>query len=50
MSFLCILGFFLKVKGQKGGYFWWLVKFQFFFIFFLGGGCLKFLIFFGDER
>ena len=34
--FLCILGSFLKVKVKKVGYFWGLLKFQFFF--FLGGG------------
>ena len=42
-SFLCILGSFLKVKVQNGGYFWGLLKFQIF----LGGGGLKFLIFLG---
>ena len=31
MSFLCILGSFLKVKVQNVGYFWGLVKFQIFF-------------------
>ena len=30
-SFLCILGSFLKVKVQNGGYFWGLLKFQIFF-------------------
>ena len=30
-SFLCILGSFLKVKEQNGGYFWGLLKFQIFF-------------------
>ena len=30
-SFLCILGSFLKVKVQNGGYFLGLVKFQIFF-------------------
>ena len=39
-SFLCILGFFLKVNVQYG-VFLGLQKFQIFF------GCLKFLIFFG---
>ena len=29
--FLCILGSFLKVKVQNGGYFWGLLKFQIFF-------------------
>ena len=37
MSFLCTLGSFLKVKVQKGGYFWGLVKFQ---IYLWGGGGL----------
>ena len=53
-SFLCILGSFLNVKVQNGGYF-----FYFFLFFFFGGGgggvakisnifwrCLKFLIFY----
>ena len=31
VSFLCILGSFLKVKVQNGGYFLGLVKFQIFF-------------------
>ena len=31
MSFLCILGSFLKVKVQNVGYFLGLVKFQIFF-------------------
>ena len=30
MSFLCILGSFLKVKVQNGGICFWLLKFQFF--------------------
>ena len=30
-SFLYILGPFLKVKVQNGGYFWGLLKFQIFF-------------------
>ena len=30
-SFLCILGSFLKVKVQNGGYFFELLKFQIFF-------------------
>ena len=34
---------FLKVKVQNGGYCFGLLKFQIFL------GCLKFLIFFGDE-
>ena len=38
--FLCILGSFLKVKIQNGGYSFGLLKFQLFF------GCLIFLIFF----
>ena len=42
-SFLCILGSFLKVKVQNGGYFFGLLKFQIFFLAFL-----KFPIFFGD--
>ena len=29
--FLCILGSFLKVKVQNGGYFWGLLKFQILF-------------------
>ena len=41
-SFLCILGFFLKVKVQNGGIFGGLLKFHIFFL-----GCLKFLIFLG---
>ena len=41
MSFLGILGSFLKVNVPHGGYFLELVKFQIFL-----GGCLKFLIFF----
>ena len=41
-SFLNILGSFLKVKVQNGGYFWGLLKFQIFF-----WGCLKLLIYFG---
>ena len=40
-SFLNILGSFLKVKVQNGGYFFGLLKFQIFFFW-----CLKFLIFF----
>ena len=40
-SFLCILGSFLKVKVQNGGYFGVLLKFKYFL------GYLKFLIFFG---
>ena len=39
-SFLCILGSFLKVKVQKGGYFWFAKISKIF------SGCLKFLIFF----
>ena len=39
-SFLCILGLFLKVKVQNGGYFFGLLKIQILF-----WGCLKFLIF-----
>ena len=39
--FLCILGSFLKVKVQNGGYVIGLLKFQIFFL-----GCLKFLIYF----
>ena len=31
VSCLCILGYFLKVKVQNGGYFLELVKFQIFF-------------------
>ena len=38
-SFLFILGYFLKVKVQNGGYFLWLLKFQIFG----GGGCLKYI-------
>ena len=46
MSFLCILGSFLKVKVQNGGYFLGLLKFsnifweylKFLIFFFLGGG------------
>ena len=41
-SFICLLGYFLKVNVQNGGYFWGLLKFQI-----LLGGRLKFLIFFG---
>ena len=40
-SFLCILGSFLKVKVQNGGYFLGLLKFKSFF------GCVKFLIILG---
>ena len=40
-SFLFILGYFLKVNVQNGGYFGELLKFEIFF------WCLKFLIFFG---
>ena len=40
-SFPCILGSFLKVNIQNGGYFWGLLKFQKKEL-----GCLKFLIFF----
>ena len=43
-SFLCILGSFLNVKVQNGGYFWGLLKFKYFL------GCLKFLIFFGGQK
>ena len=39
-SFLCILGYFLKVRLQNGGYFLGLVKFKYFL------RCLKFLTFF----
>ena len=30
-SFLCILGSYLKVNVQNGGYFWGLLEFQIFF-------------------
>ena len=48
-SFLCILGYFLKVKVQNGGFFW-VAKISNMF-----WGCLKFLIYFfflggGGER
>ena len=36
-SFLCILGSFLKVNVQNGGYFW-VAKISFFFFFFFFGG------------
>ena len=43
-SLLCILGSFLKVKVQNGGYFW-VAKISNIYL-----GCLKFLIFLGSER
>ena len=43
-SFLCILGSFLKVNVQNGGYFLGLLNFKYFL------GCLKLLIFLGGER
>ena len=43
-SFLCILGSFLKVKVQNGGYFWGVAKISNIFF-----GCLKFLMFIWDE-
>ena len=44
-SFLCILGYFLKVNVQSGGYFLGVAKISNIF-----GGCMNFLIFFGSER
>ena len=38
-SFLCILGSFLKIKVQNGGYFFGLLK----FLIFLGGASFSFL-------
>ena len=49
ISNLCILGSFLRLNIQNGGYIFGLLKFQILF-FFWGGGCLKFLIFLGGER
>ena len=43
-SFLCILGSFLKVKVQNGGYFRGMLKFQIFF------GVLEIPDIFGGER
>ena len=44
--FLCILGSFLRLNIQNGGYIFGLLKFQILF-FWGGGGCLKFQIFLG---
>ena len=45
-SFQCILGSFLKV--YRMGDIFWVAKIS--SVFFLGGGCLKFLIFLWGER
>ena len=42
-QFYALLGAFLKVKVQNGGYFWGLLKFQIFL------GCLKFMTFLSES-